>query len=211
MITTAEEYNKYKYLLSEHKNTPIAGIRLPSDETIYNIDLNKRTIEAPEFLSVTTDHYAETIYFKADRYFDNMDLTNTICVVQFVNENAKDEEGKPAGGYIYPVPFYDVDTIDPENKNKILIPWCIAGPATAAAGPITFSIRFYLLDSEKKDYLYNLSTMPAQSKILHGMDITKINDNNDNYHIFVNQYDDIISHINDIKTNLETTIYWIDV
>ena len=35
----------------------------------HPIDLNKRTIDVPECLSVEKDHRAETIYFKVDRYF----------------------------------------------------------------------------------------------------------------------------------------------
>ena len=80
MITTPEEYIAKLYLI-QNNNLPTVALLLPSDETIYNIDLNSRTIEAPEFLSTETDHFAETIYFKVDRYFDNMDSTKTICII----------------------------------------------------------------------------------------------------------------------------------
>ena len=208
MITTAQEYIKYAHLL-QHETPPIRGIQLPTDETIYEIDLNSRTINAPEFLSVATDHYAETVYFKVDRYFDNMDLTTTVCIIQYVNENATLDDGTtPAGGYIYPVPFYDVSYIDPTNKDKILIPWCISGPATAAAGPITFSVKFFLLNEEGTEYIYNLNTIPAESKILHGMDV--IREYTENFYLTPTQFEILNSAIANVANTIGATIYWSD-
>jgi hypothetical protein len=140
MITTPEEFLKKLYLINDG-NVPSIALLLPSTETIYEVDLNKRTIEAPEFLSVETDHFSETIYFKVDRYYDNMDLTNTVCLIQYENKNAKKEDGTPAGGYAYLVPFYDIQHF--KDEDKILLPWAIGGPATAAAGDVEFAIRFY--------------------------------------------------------------------
>lgn len=80
MITTAAEYEQYLARIQD-ENAPSIAILLPSDERIYNVDLNSRKIEAPEFLSVEKDHHAECIYFMVDRFFDNMDLSNTVCVI----------------------------------------------------------------------------------------------------------------------------------
>lgn len=101
MITTAEEYQKYLWQLQD-KNKPVSAILLPSDENIYEIDLNSRIINAPEFLSVKKDHAAETIYFLVDRFYDNMDLANTACVVQYINAAGEER--------FFPVPFYDITT-----------------------------------------------------------------------------------------------------
>ena len=106
-------------------------------EPIYEVDLNKRSIEAPEFLSVELDHNAETIYFSVDRFFDNVDLSTVYCVIQYQNANPD----KAKGGYIYPVPYFDVTT--KARENKMLFQWAIEGPATAFSGPVTFSIKFY--------------------------------------------------------------------
>lgn len=203
MKTTAAEYNQYSYLL-DGVSPPSIVVMLPTDETIYNIDLNSRTIEAPEFLSVATDHYAETIYFKVDRFFDNMDLTKTIGVIQYVNENAKNEMGQPAGGFAYLIPYYDVEYFRASGEDKILIPWCINGPATAAAGPITFSFRFYLMSDDGATYLYNLNTQPATSKILHGMHI--MTKENENFAWSDEQIDELIARINQIEK--KSTLYW---
>lgn len=168
MITTPEDYLKYLYLIQD-QNFPKQAILLPTDETIYEIDLKTRTIQAPEILSAERDHQSETVYFKVDRYFDNMDLTKTVCLVQYINKNAVTSEGLPSEGYIYAVPFYDVEYF--KDENKILIPWCIEGMATQAAGPVEFAINFYLLNDEGSKYLYNLNTQIATSKVLHGMNV----------------------------------------
>lgn len=207
MISTPEEYLSYLHLI-QNKNFPNRAILLPSTESIYEIDLNKRTIQAPKFLSVNTDHRAETIYFIVDRYFDNMDLTKTVCLVQFINKNAKQENGVPQDGYCYAVPFYDVDTY--KDENKILFPWMIEGPATAAAGPVEFAIRFYLVSGDGSKYLYNLNTQTATSQVLHGMDV--INEDNENFTIPINIAEQLFQEIDIIKTQLQQkSILWVDV
>lgn len=183
-------------------NKPQYAILLPTDEKIYNIDLDNRSIEAPEFLSLQTDHYAETVYFLVDRYYDNMDLADTICTVQYQNEKDKD-------GRIYLVPFFDITTY--KKENKILIPWQISGEATRNAGIITFSVRFFKLndfaENGKKDYIYSLNTKPAVSKILYGMDVDS--ENNENLYIPA----DIVTQLmNDIeRVSRQSDLYWTEI
>lgn len=204
MITSPEDYQKLLYRIQDENRQTVA-ILLPTDETIYDIDLDNRTIQAPEFLSVEKDHQSETIYFRFDRYYDNMDLTNTVCIIQYVNENAKNIDGLPAGGYAYPVPFYDVSHY--EENNQVLIPWVIGGPATAAAGPITFAVKFYLLNNDGTKYLYELNTLPAKSKILHGMDV--ITEDNENFILPDSTVEMIYQQIDTIrKTQIVT---WLDM
>ena len=122
MKTTSQEYYNLLHQIQD-ENAPSIAVLLPGTENIYEIDLNKRTIESPEFLSVSRDHKAETIYFKCPRYFDNIDLTNLVCVVEYINANGD--------GRVYAVPYYDVDSfslLDEENdiyEPMILFPWCI--------------------------------------------------------------------------------------
>ena len=204
MITTPEEYNSKLSQIYDN-NLPIIAILLPTTETIYEVDLNTRTINAPEFLSVETDHFAETIYFKVDRYFDNMDLTKTVCLIQYENDNALNADGDPAGGFAYLVPFYDIQHF--KDENKILIPWAIGGPATAAAGNVTFAMRFYKLNAEGTEFIYNLNTKPATSKILYGMDV--ITDENENFIIPDSTVEMIYQEIDTIRSKQDLT--WIDV
>ena len=73
MIVSPEEYNA---LLSElnDPNEFLKYVRIPRDEPVYEIDLNTRTIKAPDFLSVEEDHNSEVIWFMVDRFYDNIDL-----------------------------------------------------------------------------------------------------------------------------------------
>ena len=165
MITTAEEYFANLFKIQESGNVPSLATLLPKSENIYNINLDSRTVEAPEFLSVTDDHDSETIYFMVDRFFDNMDMSTTSCVIQYIN--AKNE------GRLYAVPYYDIETY--HASNKMLIPWCIEGEATKAAGDVTYSIRFFQVDTTGKVLTYNLNTIPVTSKVLNGINVLGYN------------------------------------
>lgn len=175
MITSAYEYLSH---LQEIQNINLRKERLniPEDEPVYEINLNTRTIETPTFLSVETDHTAETVFFKVDRYFDTIDLAESTCIIQYVNAKGKT--------YIYAVPIYDTQTLAAEGK--MLIPWVIQGPATVSAGTIKYAIRFYnikkkqvtiqdgdnLISAEGEynyEFDYIINTIPATSRILSGM------------------------------------------
>lgn len=206
MITNVEDYLKELWRLQDG-NLPAQAILLPSDETIYNVNLNTREIETPEMLGAKKDHLAETVFFAVDRYFDNMDLTKTVCVVQYVNQNATDEDGNPLGGFLYLVPFYDVAYFQKKGENKILIPWAIGGPATAAAGPITFALRFFLCNQEGTEIIYNLNTLPTESRVLESMDV--IVEDNQNFMIPDTTIQMLYQSINEVRNY--ATLRWIEV
>ena len=202
MITNPIDYYNAIQQIKD-KNKPQYAILLPTDENIYNIDLSTREVEAPEYLSLYTDQYAETVYFKADRYYDNMDLADTVCTIQYVNDGVKKLTGEEDEGRVYLVPFIDIFTF--KKENKILIPWQISGEVARVPGNITFSIRFFKLN-EIGQYIYNINTLPAKSKILNGLDLN------------LEEYDDIYKD-SDIITSLENRIndlsnlmglYWIE-
>ena len=202
MITAPQEYFDNLWLI-QSKNAPITAILLPSSEHIYEIDLHSRTIEAPEFLSLEKDHYAETIYFMVDRFYDNIDLKNTVCIVQYIT---------PSGlKRIYPVPFYDSETYknfltleEDEDTPKLIFPWCIDGAATRDAGIVEYSIRFYKLDEYHHTLVYNLSTLPAKSEVLHGMEVLE---KNEDYDFTAEVIEQIFARIEDIK-KYNSDIYW---
>lgn len=165
MMTDPNEYWLLLYRIQDANNLAntlgqASPIPIPSDEPILFIDLNKRQIESPEFLSVKHDHHAETIFFSVDRYFDSVDLATKTCVIHYINADNQSR--------IYAVPYYD--TI--KEKDKIIFPWCISGEVTKKEGPVKFSVRFYEVDIDNRCFLYNLNTQPAISKVLYGMDST---------------------------------------
>ena len=128
MVTTADEYfGKLHLTLNEN---PPAYARLPSAENIYNIDAKTRVVDAPEFLGVERDHKSEVIYFVIDRKVDYMDLSQTCCVINYVNDVTN-----MARSYI--VPFYDIYTLATEGK--MLVPWNLDATALGvSAGQYSF-------------------------------------------------------------------------
>lgn len=162
MITTPQEYYEKLAQIDELSKSQVA-LLMPHDERIYNIDLNARTIDAPEFLSVEADHRAETIYFLVDRFYDNVDLSTTNCIIHYINADGE--------ARVYPVPFLDIETFSEDNK--MLIPWLIEGAATKAAGKVTYAVKFFKIIREDNQpaVSYELNTLLATSQVLHGMDI----------------------------------------
>ena len=125
------------YDLQVSQDTPLVADLLPDNAQIVDVDLNTRTINVPQFLSVQFDHNAEVIYFRMPRWFEGVDLAQTTCVVQYIN--ADNEPG------IYCVPFYDLTHFDYDENGistpMILLPWALGGLATVSAGTIQFSLR----------------------------------------------------------------------
>lgn len=170
MISQEKEYLQYKDIyqaIQAEQGSPDYAILVPSDENIYNIDLNTRKIEAPPFLGVIKDHRSETIYFKVPRYYDHQDLSQMTCTIQYIN--AKRERR------VYAVPFVDVATF--KETNEMVFPWVINQGVASTAGSVSFSIKFYKIDINgpivdgKPTYAYDLNTLASSSKVLDGLSI----------------------------------------
>lgn len=168
MITTPRDYLNSLSLIN-NQSPPKIAILLPTDETIFEVNLDTRQVQCPKFISAKKDHNAETLYFVMDRYFDNMDLAQTVGMVQYINHNAAKANGTPNQGHVFIIPFYDITTY--EDENKILFPWVVGGHATEMAGPITFSMRFFRMQEDGKALLFNLNTLPAKTEILDSLNI----------------------------------------
>lgn len=193
MITTPQEYYAKLHLIQD-TNKPMVAVLAPSDERIYNIDLSTRKIESPDFLSIEKDHMAETIYFTVDRYYDNIDLLETTCIVQYINANKE--------ARIYAVPFFDVTTFE----GKILFPWCIEGEATKAAGNVQYSFKFYHTFKGENDEVlfdFNLNTMAATSRVLTGLDVAN---KDETYDYVASEIEAALARV-DLATKLD--IEWI--
>lgn len=199
MITSQHDYESVLYKIQDLNRQ--YEIIQTNDDPIYNIDLNKRIIQAPEFLSVVTDHNSETIYFKMPRYYDHVDLARRdLClVVQYENSNPDPKKR----GYIYKPRFIDITTF--EEENEIVFPWVIEGPATMFAGPVTFSIKIYSLNA-LGEYDYCFNTLPATSKVLHGMDVYA---ESENYHFTATEHESLLLELKRIEE--ESDLYWIDL
>lgn len=179
-VIPEQEYLSQLYAIQS--NNPPSQVPFPELKTIYDIDLNTRTVEAPQLLSVSKDHEAETIYFRIDRYHDFMDLSLVAGIIQFVTPDNQT--------HWYPIPFYDITS--EKDNDKMIIPWNVSGEATQYSGQVTFSFRFFLIEQEiinKSDeidnesltgavppevrykLIYNLTTLSATSEVLDGMEV----------------------------------------
>ena len=200
MITESQDYKKLLFQI-QNRNKQTTILPIPKDEPFFDIDLNTRQINAPSILSVTEDHNAEIVYFKADRFFGFQDLANTNCIIQYNNANPD----KSKAGYIYAVPYIDIQTF--ADENKIAFQWAIEGPATAYSGNVTFAVKFYILDSFGKEYIYVLNTAPATGRVLQGMNSLK---NTSNYNFeSPSPIEDLIQRVNNLESTLD--VYWGDV
>lgn len=158
MKVSPQEYNSLLGRLID-PNEYTNFLRIPADEPIYEIDLNQRKINVPEFLSVEEDHNAEIIWFKTDRFYDNIDLYESTCWIQYVNANNEE--------YFYAAPI--IIGAQEFGNEQILIPWAISKEVAKATGVISFSFQFFKLSEDKNRFLYVLNTQVAKSKILAGL------------------------------------------
>ena len=160
-----KEPNNLDALFLIQAQTSPTIVNLHKAKKVYDIDLNSRKISTPEFLSISKDHKSTVIYFRVDRYYDYMDLSNTVCIIQYIPSGSTDRIA-----HTYVVPFYDI--ISNSDQGKIIFPWVIGGAATQQEGNIEFAIQFYRIeidDDNKPTLVYNLNTEPAKSKILYGL------------------------------------------
>lgn len=169
-------------------------VYLPFAHNIYEVNLNERQIYGPDVLSVQRDHKSEVLYFKLDRYFDYMDLTNTVCIVEYILPD--DKERIP---HIYIVPYYDSTKFMKEDK--ILVPWAVGGAATSKNGILEYALRFFKVEGSGKDakLVYNLNTLSTKTKVLRSLEadgaIMKAE-----YDIPLEPYEDLIYQIKNNRT-----------
>lgn len=209
MKTTSQEYLQYLQLIQDQNFPKLFPDDLPKNEPKLEIDLNTRKVSSPEFLSVSTDHNSETLYFIVDRYFDDVDLATTSCIVQYKNANPNPLKN----GFIYAPDRYFLT-----EDQKLIFPWVIEGAATAYSGMVEYSVKFYRIVGEYNEdpeqstleYEYILNTLSAKSKVLTGMDVLE---QTENYTYEAKTVEDIYGKIQNL-TNLlsnEYGLYWIDI
>ena len=201
MITGSQEYQEFLASIADSYNPPNIRMRIPTDEPVYQVNLNTRVISTPSFLGVEADHQSELIYFEMDRFFDSVDLSTCIGIVQF--RNARNEE------YYYVIPYYDILS----KMGKIIFAWNIQSPVTKYGGSIQFSFKFFKVDRTSRELLYELNTLVAKSRVLVGW-ATK-NGAQHNYNaisaeslLVDNDFIQKLERLDAVARNL--SIYWID-
>lgn len=173
MITDSVDY---KARLKEiQESVHVTYQTLPYDEPRFIIDANTRKIDIPSefgFLAVLKDHKAETIYFEIDRYFDEHDLSDHTCVVQFqLIDNLK--QNSPFQDHVLYEGIYPVTSLDLESSDgKIIFGWNIQDDVTQFAAQVNFSVRFFTINSEDNTFEFNFNTLTSSSTILKTLDVS---------------------------------------
>ena len=203
MIVSPQEYESLLYRLTD-PNEFSHMFQIPEDEPVFEIDLNARKINAPDFLSLETDHNSEIIWFKTDRFYDNFDLYDSCCWIQYKNAEKKE--------YFYAAPII-IDKKE-HSSEKILIPWAISKEVAAKTGIVEFAFQFFKLSNDKKKFLFVLNTQIAKSKILSGMhlDPVKFFENPDIFNQESEWPADIIHQLLEKYETLskDYNVYWIE-
>ena len=171
MITNPTDYYSVLHQIQD-ENFPVKypAFPAPEDEKLVQINLNSRTISNENnYITVEGDHAAEIIYFEVDRYFDTMDLTNMMCIIQYINA---DNEKR-----IYPVPYYDTLT----HKDKIIFPWVLNYSATKKTGLLKYMITFYHIEKNTNNLMFNLNTQPDVIKVYNRLNYDNISQEEDYY------------------------------
>lgn len=164
LITSVEEFKK-RLLELQQQQTNLTT--LPSKEPRFTINADTREITVPKefnFLAVRGDHKAETIYFEIDRYFDDTDLSQHTCIMQFTNLDDKDKQYVEG---IDQVTEFDVESIE----GKIVFGWNIKNDVTRYAGNVAFSVRFYSIDAESQMFTYNFNTTSKTLPVLDTLSV----------------------------------------
>ena len=203
MIVSPQEYNGLLHQLRD-LNEFSDYIRIPSSEHIYTIDLNNRKIEVPSFLSVESDSNAEIVWFKVDRFFDNIDLNTGACWILY--KNALGES------YFYNAPMQIAS--GEYGDDYLLIPWVISKEVAASQGVINFQFQFFKLSEDYQRFLYILNTQPASSRILLNLNVDIENTIEDDLEHAVDS-DSILGQLRQLTEAVTTlsndyNLYWIE-
>lgn len=179
MKVSLQEYEKLIGKLSD-SNYFTKYPLIPSDETIYEINLDARTIQAPKFVGVEDDHAVEIVWFKADRFFGTIDLFESTILVRYTNAEKRNfvslvspmviTDNKINSSNQTPSELYansdNIIGVDECRSEKILIPWVISNSATQKSGTLSFAFQFFKLNGNHTDFEYILNTQIAKTSIL---------------------------------------------
>lgn len=170
-ITSLDEY--FSYIVELNAISKRYTI-LPLDEEVFEIDANARTITVPQSfqkngISVQGDEVGEIVYFRINRFYDAMDLALRDIYIEWKSA-AKDENGKEITGVSVPW------VIDTESEpGFIIFGWPLSSKITAAAGQISFAVRFYTFDPDTDTLKYSLSTLTQTATIKPALNFDLIN------------------------------------
>lgn len=163
LTSDAESYLKKLEEIQNGTTTQETIFKQSPDEEKFIINADTREISVPSSFSnigVIYDHNAETIFFKIPRYFDNVDLNDHTCIIQYINAGKEED-------------IYTVTQKDLSSNGEIIFGWKITNSVTKYAGSVSFAVRFYSITNGVFDY--NFNTKVAQFNVLNGLNISANN------------------------------------
>lgn len=135
----------------------------PTTEPMVFIDSNARIIDTNKildnFVIVSEDTNAETIYFVIDRYYDDVDLSTKNILIKYKNPIGEIYSDKPTIVY--------EELID--NLEKLVFGWQINSNATKYSGALTVQIMIYSYKENSSVFDYILNTTLCNIKIHKGL------------------------------------------
>lgn len=179
VIDTLEAY--YAHIEEIARNFGGKFLRMPVDEDFLLINNNTREISvsktsfAKNGIAVEADHLAEIVYFKADRYFDRMDLSqNKMHIeIRWSLLNAKRQVVKYGASQAL---FIDAESF----PGEIVFGWAITRDMCSEAGSLSFSVCFYIGENKAAEEIglrdYSLNTQIASLPVKAGIGITKVDE-----------------------------------
>ena len=177
VIDTLEAY--YAHIEEIARNFGGKFLRMPVDEDFLLINNNTREISvnktsfAKNGIAVEADHLAEIVYFKADRYFDRMDLSqNKMHIeIRWSLLNAKRQVVKYGASQAL---FIDAESF----PGEIVFGWAITRDMCSEAGSLSFSVCFYIGENKAAEEIglrdYSLNTQIASLPVKAGIGIAHV-------------------------------------
>ncbi len=177
VIDTLEAY--YAHIEEIARNFGGKFLRMPVDEDFLLINNNTREISvnktsfAKNGIAVEADHLAEIVYFKADRYFDRMDLSqNKMHIeIRWSLLNAKRQVVKYGASQAL---FIDAESF----PGEIVFGWAITRDMCSETGSLSFSVCFYIGENKAAEEIglrdYSLNTQIASLPVKAGIGIANV-------------------------------------
>lgn len=180
-----EEYlpNKYYYFVNNYTRAMITQLEYERNK-YYIKDRNEYILSTSDYDSTQSYYLKENSgsyvldssdYFNPNRhYYISISKRFLKAHVEYSNYKSEtyyildknNEMVLSKGAYNPNIDYYTL--ID---KPKILFPWILSNEATAAAGTLQFSVRFYQIETSTGRLVYNLNTIPAQGKVLDTLEV----------------------------------------
>lgn len=171
-LVYAENFFNHLKMIENNLSFTPSIVKIDTDEPRIKVLLNTRKIDIENseyngFLALRKDQRATTVYFEVDRYFEDVDLQNCTCVVQYMNMGAPKGFAKLR---MYPITLMDTESLVEEGK--MILAWCLGNEATEYSGDLIFSLIFYSINDAGTAFKYALHTLPATGIVLPGMEYT---------------------------------------